>query len=94
MAEVKSERPIYLLVKPYKSLAASILLTVFLGPIGLLYGSFWGAVLMSILIIPGLFMPPHVGGIALFIFWLVCCFWGVFSVARYNKKINQHIFQK
>jgi hypothetical protein len=80
--------PIYFLTVPYKSMAASVLLTLFLGPFGLLYSSFFGALIMTILIVPGLFMPmTNVTVPSVITLWLICHFWGALSTSRYNKKL-------
>lgn len=69
---------------PYKSLAGALLFTVVLGPVGLLYATFWGGLAMIILgiavITSKLFFP-------ILIFWVTCCVWAVAAVESYNKKI-------
>lgn len=75
------------IIKPYKSSAVSILLTLFLGPIGLLYASFFGSIIMLILVLISIFIPKG-GALLLSLSWLICFYWGVFSVNRYNKRID------
>lgn len=75
-------QPIYSL--PFKSVAISLLFTVFLGPVGLLYGSFIGGLMMIICIVAAF--------CARFLFivlmlWMLCCVWGVKAVENYNKKL-------
>lgn len=70
---------------PYKSVAAALLFTVILGPVGLLYASFWGGVTMiaiAIVILSAKFFFPA------FLMWVVCCVWGVGAVESYNKKLR------
>ena len=69
---------------PFKSVAGSLLFSVFLGPIGLLYASTFGGILMSIIgfaiVCTKLIVP-------IFIVWVITCMWSVIATNRYNKKI-------
>jgi len=78
-------------ILPYKSPAAALLLSAILGPIGLLYASFWGGVIMipiglvvvsSKLIFPILFL------------WIICCVLSVRTVNTYNTRLLQQFLQK
>jgi hypothetical protein len=69
---------------PLKSVAAALLFTVFLGPVGLLYGAFWGGLLMIALIVAA--VGAHYFFIALML-WIGCCVWGVRAVEVYNRNI-------
>lgn len=77
---------------PYKSVAIGLLFTVLLGPIGLLYASFWGGLLMIILgiiVISSQFIFPII------LLWIICCIWSVKALENYNRKLlnltlNQH----
>lgn len=67
---------------PYKSVAAALLFSVVLGPIGLLYASFWGGFFMifvGIAVISSKFLFP------ILLLWIICCIWSVGAVERYNK---------
>lgn len=70
---------------PYKNVATALILSVILGPIGLLYSSFWGGVLMIsigiVVISSKLFFP-------IVIFWMICCIWAVGAVELYNKNLT------
>lgn len=69
---------------PFKSVAAALAFCAILGPVGLLYASFWGGIVM----IPLAFVV--VGSrlyIPILLFWIICCVWGVAAVERYNRKI-------
>lgn len=71
---------------PYKSVAGALLLAVFLGPIGLLYASFWGGTILSligIVVVSCRFFFP----IALL--WVLCCIWSVRSAERYNRRLAE-----
>ena len=69
----------------YKSYAAAILLGLFLGPIGLLYGSFRVSVVATALCLFALIVP--MGGIAILFFWPLCAYINVFLVGRYYRKL-------
>lgn len=68
---------------PFKSLTTALIFTVILGPVGLLYASFWGGVFMIIIGIivccSKLFFP-------ILLVWIICCIWGVRACERHNKK--------
>lgn len=69
---------------PFKSVAGALLFTAVLGPVGLLYASFWGGfwmILLGIIVVSSKMMFPNI------LLWLVCCIWGVAAVERHNKKI-------
>jgi len=76
---------------PYKSVAAALLFTVLLGPVGLLYASFWGGVVMilgAIVIMSAKFFFPAV------LLWVGCSVWAVGAVESYNKQIHQVLNEK
>ena len=69
---------------PYKSVAIALLFSVLLGPIGLLYGSFWGGfamVFVGLVVVSSKYMFPIV------LLWLICCIWNVGAVETYNRTI-------
>ena len=71
---------------PYKSVAAALMFCVILGPIGLLYASFWGGFIMiavAMVVISSKLIFPAL------LLWLICCLWGVGAVESYNKKLLQ-----
>jgi hypothetical protein len=73
---------------PYKSVAIALLFCIFLGPLGLLYASFWGGVsmiLLGIVVISSLYPVP------ILLLWVVCCIWSVKAVELHNKKISQYV---
>lgn len=67
-----------------KSVAGALLFAVALGPVGLLYASFWGGLTMIILgIIVGsakLFFP-------ILLVWIGSCIWAVAAVEKHNRKL-------
>lgn len=71
---------------PYKSVAAALLFSVVLGPVGLLYASFWGGftmIVVGIVVISNKFIFPII------LLWISCCVWGVGAVESYNRKIRR-----
>lgn len=69
---------------PYKSLAGALLFSVILGPVGLLYASFWGGLTMiaiGIVVISSKFIFPII------LLWIICCIWSVGAVESYNRKV-------
>ena len=75
---------------PYKNTATALLFSVILGPIGLLYASFWGGVVMiplGIVVVCSRFFFPII------LIWLISCIWSVRAVEQYNKKMLA-IFEK
>lgn len=69
---------------PFKSVAAALIFSVILGPVGLLYASYWGGFVMILIgiVVVGtkLFFP-------ILLTWLVSCIWAVGSVESYNQKL-------
>lgn len=69
---------------PFKSVAGALLFCVILGPVGVLYSSMTGGVVM---IIFGLIViRAKLVGLIILV-WLISCVWGVAATNRYNRKI-------
>lgn len=69
---------------PFKSIAVALLFSTFLGPIGLLYASLTGGIIMIVLgfiVVSSQYMVPII------MVWLLSCIWSVAATDRYNKKI-------
>jgi hypothetical protein len=71
-------------VLPFKSVAGALLFSVILGPIGLLYSSVIGGVILIILCMTAISGKFYV---ATAIFWITSCIVSVAAVNHYNKKI-------
>ncbi len=72
--------------RPYKSVATALLFSVVLGPVGLLYASFWGGLVMimlGIVVVSNKFLFP------ILLLWLVCAIWSVGAVESYNRKLEK-----
>lgn len=74
---------------PLKSVAGTILFCVILGPIGLLYSSLWGGIVMIIL---GFIVLSSQLMVPIILVWVISCVWGVAATNRYNKKIVKILF--
>lgn len=69
---------------PLKSVAGALLFSVILGPIGLLYSTYWGGFLMTfiaLVVFSSLKFYPIV------LTWIVCCIWSVGAVETHNRKV-------
>jgi len=66
-----------------KSVAVSLLLTFFLGPLGMLYSTILGGIIMFFVSIILGFLTL---GLSFFITQPICLVWGVVSVNSYNKR--------
>lgn len=73
---------------PYKSVAVALLFSVILGPVGLLYASYIGGLVMipmGVIMVSGHFYFLAV------VVWLICCVWSVGAVEKYNRQLSQSI---
>jgi hypothetical protein len=71
-----------------KSVGVSILLTFLFGPIGMLYSTVIGAIIMFIL---SIFIGVATFGIGILITWPICVIWGVISTNSYNKALMSNL---
>lgn len=69
---------------PFKSLALALVFAVILGPVGLLYASFWGGVMLIPL---GIVMICCRFMFLAMLVWVLSCIWAVRAVEQYNKKL-------
>jgi len=78
-----------MVVVPTKSIPLSLVLTFFFGPLGMLYSTIAGAIIMFIVeLVVGIFTL----GLGLFLTHPICMIWGAIAAHNYNKKIlGQHI---
>ena len=74
--------PAYVLVAPPKSVGVAILLTVFFGPLGMLYSTVPGALVMMFV---SFVLAIMTAGISFFITWPVCIIWGAMAADSYNR---------
>ena len=71
---------------PFKSVAGALLFSVILGPVGLLYSSFLGGVIM---IIVGFIVACAKYPIPILMVWLISCIWSVSAVNKYNANVSR-----
>jgi hypothetical protein len=81
-----NEESLKLLFFPPKSLSKALLFSICLGPIGLLYSSVIGGIVLGMLLFVALSGKFWVASA---IFWVFSSYWGVISVNYYNRKSYQ-----
>ena len=75
------------LTLPLKSIPGVLFLCLFLGPLGLLYSSVFGSVVLLFFSFM-IYKLPHDQAVQAFILiWLISCVWGVIGANRYNRKL-------
>jgi len=81
---VTNEQPQKVIVMPTKSVGVSIILTVLLGPLGMLYSTIWGGLIMFV-------VSALVGlltfGLGLVVTWPICVIWAALAASSYNKRL-------
>ncbi|MRJ09216.1 hypothetical protein EDL99_10140 [Ornithobacterium rhinotracheale] len=82
-SNTKSEKRV-IIIKQRKSVGLSLLLTFFFGPLGMLYSTIWGAIIM--LIISGI-VGIITLGMGLPFIWPICMIWGALAARSYNNNI-------
>lgn len=73
-----------IVVTSTKSVGISILLTVLFGPLGMLYSTIVGSIVMIIL---SIIVAAFTLGFGLVITWPICIVWGAVAAGSYNKKL-------
>lgn len=71
-----------------KSVGVAFLLAFFFGPLGLLYATITGGIIMFLVNIVLLFILPVVG---LIISWIICIVWAIVAAQNSNKTATQNI---
>lgn len=71
---------------PFKSVAAALMFSVILGPVGLLYASFWGGFFMTMI---GMVVIKSGMFFSIALWWVACSIWSVAAAERYNRKMLQ-----
>lgn len=83
LAPNQSQRQV-LIVKAPKSVGVSIILTFFFGPLGLLYSSVVGGlVMLAVSVVVGVLTL----GIGLIVTHPICIIWGAVAASNYNKQL-------
>ena len=79
-----SEQPQRLVVVPMKSVGLAIFLGVCFGPIGLLYSTIKGAIIMFIV---NIVIGAVTLGFGLFLTWPICGVYAYLATKSYNEKL-------
>ncbi len=74
-----------IIVLNQKSVGVTIILTFLFGPLGMLYSTVLGAVVMFFINVLALFFTAGKG---LIFTWPICIVWGVVATNNYNKTIQ------
>jgi hypothetical protein len=69
---------------PFKSIAGALWLSVILGPIGLLYSSIIGGILLTAIALTAFKFNFLFD---LLLVWICSCVWGVWAANRYNRNL-------
>lgn len=77
-------------VAPQKSMGTALLLAFFFGPLGLLYASVAGGIIMLVVTI---ILMIFTLGLSLFITWPVCVIWAAIAVNKYREE-QAHLAQQ
>jgi hypothetical protein len=84
MNEQTNNTPTHIVVTSTKSVGISLILTILFGPLGMLYSTIWGGIIMIVIsFIVGLLTM----GMGLFITWPISIIWGAMAVSGSNKKL-------
>ena len=81
---IETERSFNKPLLPLKSVAGALLFSLFLGPLGLLYASTLGGVVMLVF---GIVILPTKLPVPIALVWIISCIWSVMATNRYNQKI-------
>lgn len=81
----QSQRPQMVIVKTSKSMGVTILLTILFGPLGMLYSTILGGVIMIIIsLLVGIFTM----GFGLIFTWPICIIWAAIATSNYNNNLG------
>lgn len=72
---------------PFKSYAWAIILPLFVGPLGLLYSSLLGGLVMGVLTLVCFLLQGRISSVPLGFVWVLCVYWGSIAVTRYNLSL-------
>ncbi|MBV9960954.1 MAG: hypothetical protein JO072_01790 [Parafilimonas sp.] len=81
--ETTSSSPTVIIVQKQKSVGTAFLLAFLFGPLGLLYASVAGGLIMFVISLTLFFLLPLIGPI---LCWIGCIIWAVVSAQNVNAK--------
>jgi hypothetical protein len=90
MAEAAATQQVVIVGAP-KSVGISILLTVLFGPLGMLYSTVPGGVIMMVV---SLIVAVVTFAVGLFVTWPICVVWGAMAASAHNKKLGEMVQAK
>lgn len=83
MSELQTSK-VVVVTSSTKNVGLAIILTVLFGPLGMLYSTIWGGVIMTVVnVIVGFFTV----GFGLVITWPINVVWAAVAANSYNKKL-------
>ena len=82
--ETQNQKQI-VIVKTTKSMGVTILLTFLFGPLGMVYSTVAGAIVM---IIVSVLVALITLGFGLFITWPICIIWAAIATNNYNRNLG------
>lgn len=74
-------------VRNTKSVGLAVLLTILFGPLGLLYSSIKGAVILSLLFAVLWILTIFIGGAGAALTYPIAIIWSYFATKRYNDRL-------
>jgi len=80
----EQQKPQVVIAAPTKSMGVSIILTILFGPLGMLYSTILGGVIMGVLFLIIGFLTA---GLGLIVLWPICIVWAAVATNSYNKKL-------
>lgn len=72
----------HVVVTPTKSMGIAIILTVLFGPLGMLYSTIIGGVIM---LIASVILGAVTFGLGLLVTWPICIIWAAVAVSSHNR---------
>lgn len=83
MENQPTNQPQQIVILESKSVGVAILLSIFFGPLGMLYSTVVGGIIMLVISLP---LAIFTLGISLFITHPICVIWGALAAGRSQKK--------
>lgn len=87
MPNNEHSRPQIIITKSTKNVGLALLLTALFGPLGMLYSTIFGAIVMFVLCSILGFITFGFGA---FLLWPICMVWSYFAAKKYNKNLLEH----
>ena len=81
-----NEQPQTVVTTSTKSMGVAIILTVLFGPLGMLYSTILGGIIMCVI---SLIVALITAGIGLVLTWPICIIWAAVATSSFNKKLLQ-----